>query len=144
MVRTMKITGPSAPGLSSGSAARSRPADGFRLTPGGPEATARAASAQAASSIGSVDALLALQAVDEVGERRRRALRRGSVLLDQLDALKLALVSGQPTAAALGRLGQAVAQARDTVDDAGLTEVLDHIETRAAVELAKAAMARTA
>ena len=113
---------------------------GFSLG-GAAQASGPAASA-AMSGLGgvsSVSALLALQETDTVEERRRKAIRRGGGLLDRLDALKVALLEGGG-GNALQALARAVAEERQDQDDAGLKDVLDHIETRAAVELAKARM----
>ena len=55
-------------------------------------------------TIGGIDALLALQGVDEPGERRRKAVKRGRRALDALDALKLGLLSGTLDTGALARL----------------------------------------
>ena len=57
--------------------------------------------------------------------------------LDHLDALKVALLEGTPAAASLTALAEAVREARDETSDPRLEEVLNEIETRAAVELAK-------
>ncbi len=92
-----------------------------------------AAAAQAAP----IDALLALQAaVDDAGEIRRRAVRRGRSMLDTLDALKADLLAGQLGEARLALLGGLIAEARDDLDP-GLAAVLDDIELRVRVELAK-------
>ena len=92
--------------------------------------------------VGSVDALLALQAAEGPLERRRRAVRRGSGILDRLEALKLALLAGEAGRPALEGLARAVREQRELADDPMLDGVLDEIDTRAAVELAKAEMAR--
>ena len=110
----------------------------FSLT--GPEAaaaTARTAPTGGASAVGSLDALIALQEVDSPLERRRRAIHRAGRLLDALDKLKLALLDGEPSAADLQRLAATVREQRDNTGDPGLQALLDQIETRAAVELAK-------
>ena len=84
-----------------------------------------------------VDILLALQTVDVAEERRRRSVQRGRSLLDALDQLKLELVSGQPDAAALGRLRALIAETRLPTGDAGLDDLLAAVELRAEVEIAK-------
>ncbi|HEY4586458.1 MAG TPA: flagellar assembly protein FliX, partial [Brevundimonas sp.] len=71
-----------------------------------------------------------------------RAIRRGSSLLDRLDELKLALLGGQDGAAALSRLARDIGEQRDEEAEPGLTAVLDQIDLRASVELAKAEMSR--
>ena len=85
---------------------------------------------------------MALQGVEDPTERRRRAIRRGSGLLDRLDELKLALLGGQDGGAALSRLARYIGEQRDEEVEPGLTAVLDQIDLRASVELAQAEMSR--
>lgn len=85
---------------------------------------------------------MALQGVEDATERRRRAIRRGGGLLDRLDELKLALLSGQDGAPALERLGRSLREDRPGELDPGLSGLLDQIDLRAAVEMAKADMRR--
>lgn len=113
----------------------------------GPAAAAPAA--QAAPTAGvtgvmSVDALLALQDVGGPLERRRRAVGRAGRILDVLDDLKLAMLGGEVTGADLERLSRAVRDQRDATDEPALEGVLDEIETRAAVELAKLELGKRA
>ncbi|RZJ24691.1 MAG: flagellar assembly regulator FliX, partial [Brevundimonas sp.] len=82
--------------------------------------------------------LMALQGVEDATERRRRAVRRGSGLLDRLDELKLALLSGEAGEGALERLTRTLREDRPEDADPGLKAVLDQIDLRVAVELAKA------
>jgi hypothetical protein len=91
-----------------------------------------------------VSALMALQGVETASERRRRAIRRGSGLLDRLDELKLALLSGEPGEPALERLTRGLREERPEEREAGLSDLLDQIDLRASVELAKAEMRRAA
>ena len=58
--------------------------------------------------------------------------------------MKLALLDGVDSAVALERLRRAVREQRDGTEDPRLEGVLDEIETRAAVELAKQEMLRAA
>ncbi len=141
----MKVTGPN--GLSqAGPAKRAKSAaSGFSL--GGPTGTGAATQAPTAlgvSGMTSVDALIALQQVDSATERRRRAVRRAGRLLDVLDEVKLALLEGRISPAALTNLNSAVREQRLEADDPKLQSVLREIETRAAVELAKIEMSRRA
>ena len=80
---------------------------------------------------------MALQAVGGPLERRRRAVRRADKILDVLDEVKISLLEGEVPASALTSLVKAVQQTRDSTDDPGLEAVLNEIETRAAVEIAK-------
>jgi hypothetical protein len=89
------------------------------------------------AALAPVDALLALQEVSEDPGGRGRGRRRGEELLDSLDDLRLGLLSGRMSLGALERLSTMVAAKRGQVDDPGLVQILDEIEIRAAVELAK-------
>lgn len=140
----MKVNGPSGPTAPHGSRP-ARATSGFSVPASGPGASASAATA--ASSMGGVadvSALMALQGVDDVTERRRRVLRRGGGLLDRLDELKLALLQGEAGDSALERLTRTLREERPVDADAGLNGLLDQIELRAAVELAKADLRRSA
>ncbi len=102
--------------------------------------TADAKRASSAAPLVTMDALLAVQGQeqeDDRPERRRRSLRRGHDLLDGLDRLKSALLSGQAAAGELQTLVTQLAAQRQASGDAGLDEVVAHIELRAQVELAK-------
>ncbi|HLI67521.1 MAG TPA: flagellar assembly protein FliX [Caulobacteraceae bacterium] len=110
-------------------------AAGFALG-GAAEATA-ASRVGPASVVGSLDALLMLQEVGGPTERRRKAVRRAGVILDVLDDLKIAVLDGAVAPSTLRRLMDAVRQERALTGDERLEGVLDEIETRAAVELAK-------
>jgi hypothetical protein len=78
-----------------------------------------------------------LQEVGGPTERRRKAVRRAGVILDVLDDLKIAVLDGAVAPSTLRRLMDAVRQERALTGDERLEGVLDEIETRAAVELAK-------
>lgn len=88
------------------------------------------------AAIGRVDAILALQEVPDPDARRRRALRRGEELLEELEQIRLGLLGGQIAKADLQRLAHSL-ERREPVEDARLAEALAEIELRAAVELAK-------
>lgn len=136
----MKVSGTSGVG-SAGGPGRARPADGgqgFRLP--AVEATtgpAQMARTSGLSGVMSVDAILALQDVGGPLERKRRAVSRAGRLLDVLDDVKVSLLSGELSGADLGKLQQAIRDQREQTDDPKLEGVLNEIETRAAVELAK-------
>jgi hypothetical protein len=132
----MRILAPNATTRVATSAAARRPgAGGFALaeqaapTALGPAATLR--------TIGGIDALIALQGQDEAPERRRRAVKRGRVALDALDALKVELLDGTAGPSTLARLKSATADLRETSGDDRLDGVLAEIDLRLAVEIAK-------
>jgi hypothetical protein len=124
-------------GIQRAQSAAARPAagagGGFRL-PGAAEQAARMSAAQPAMPM---DALVALQAGEDATERRKRRVRRGHDLLDALDKLKAALLGGVLPLAQLASLKQQLDQRRDISDDPRLEEIVEHIELRVAVELAK-------
>jgi hypothetical protein len=134
----MKVNGPGAgaPTNAAGGARRAG-GPGFAPATGATGAELASYSVAGAGGIASVAALLALQETPPPLERRRRAVARAGKLLDVLDEVKLALLGGEGSGVALDRLKGAVVEARDATDDPRLEGILDQIETRAAVELAK-------
>lgn len=141
----MKVTGPAGPSAPSTSRPARGAPGGFSVPGAGAAAAASAAQpAAAVSGVGDVGALMALQGVEDAVERRRRAIRRGGGLLDRLDDLKLALLSGETGDGALERLSRTLREERPADADAGLNSLLDQIDLRAAVELAKADLRRNA
>ena len=140
----MKVTGPSGPSQSPGPRA-ARAGGGFSVpsarTAAGASATT---SASAPSAVTDVSALMALQGVEDATERRRRAIRRGGGLLDRLEELKLALLMGEAGEGALDRLTRTLREERPVDADEALNNLLDQIDLRAAVELAKADLRRSA
>lgn len=96
----------------------------------------------AAAPMTSVAALLAIQDEgDATSRRRRRAVQRGTDLLDRLDEIRHALLTGNMPAARLQALADALTRDRQAIDDPRLAEVLADIELRCAVELAKRGIA---
>jgi hypothetical protein len=133
----MKITGTTSLGAASAAQRRAAGA-GFAL--GDAEDLGSAAETSVAlgvSALSSVDALIALQEVDGPLGRRRRAIGRAGRLLDVLEGLKLALLDGEIDESGLRRLGDAVREQREATSDPRLEALLDQIEARAAVEMAK-------
>ncbi len=83
-----------------------------------------------------VDSLLALQQMDVQGDDRSRAVQHGSTLLDQLDALKIDLLQGKVQPERLERLVSNLSM-RVKSGNPGLDRVVEDIELRARIELAK-------
>lgn len=95
---------------------------------------------QAPSSAAPIDALTGLLAVQEVSddrEKHRRARARGELILSRLEDLRLGLLSGAIPRGKLNELLTTVRGSREQVSDPRLREILDEIELRAAVEVAK-------
>lgn len=143
----MKISGLGSSGGAAPVGAR-RGAGGGGFAPAGGVGGAGAATASSVTAgvggVSGVEALLALQDVGGPLERRRRMIARGGRLLDDLDRVKLALLDGADGRTALASLRRSVGEARERGGEIGLDGVLDQIDLRAAVELAKAEMARAA
>ena len=142
----MKVIGPSGVGPAAGPRqARPSGGPGFRLPSlAGAAGQTPAATVSGVSSVMGVDALLALQDVGGPLERKRRAVGRAGRILDELERLKIALLDGEITGNDLERLQRAVRDARDRTDDPKLEAVLEEVEMRAAVELAKLEVASRA
>ena len=131
----MKVTGPSRVDSASGAKKSVRAAGGFHVDMG--EAVNASRPAVPTHSVPAVDALLALQTVPDATAKRRRAMRRGHDLLDRLNELRIGLLEGGVSASQIARLKDIAAADRDALEDAGLSGVLDEIDLRAKVELAK-------
>lgn len=103
-----------------------------------PSRTAASAPVSAAPPI---DAILALQG-DERSQRKARQTRRGKDALDALEVLERALLTGTAPAMLRAEL-ERLQKGAETTGEAGLDGVLNEIDIRLAVELAKLDMAQT-
>jgi hypothetical protein len=132
----MRIYAPNGPSaVASSSAARRTASSGFTVTE---EETPRAVgSAAALQTVGGIDALLALQGVEDLMERRRHAVKRGRVALDALEELKIGILGGTLTPAILTKLQAAAAYLKQGSGDERLDAVLEEIDLRVEVEIAK-------
>lgn len=94
----------------------------------------------AASEVGGLEALLAAQSVGDALQdngRKKRAAAHGNELLDRLEDLRAAILTGSVAKTKLIELAQALRVKREAGLDAELDQILDDIELRAEVELAK-------
>jgi hypothetical protein len=99
-------------------------------------AISHAAAATPTVPTAGIDALLALQAVEDPLFAKRKAIRRGNALLDTLDTINADLLLGQVSEGRLNQLMVLLGQARQR-NLPELDPILDDIELRARVELAK-------
>lgn len=134
----MKVQGPSS-SLAAGNTKRAGGtiAPGFVLPSDGLGAASSVSRAAPAAGLTNLGALLALQGEDDVTERRRRATKRSNTLLDQLDGIRIAILEGGVTREQVAALAVTLREHRDAVEDPGLNAILDDVELRAEVELAK-------
>ncbi len=88
-----------------------------------------------------VEALLAVQAAGDTDDspqgRASRARQRADQQLDALEGLRRGILAGRLTERDLLELARGAAERRSQVDDPRLAEVLDEVELRVQVELAK-------
>ena len=90
---------------------------------------------RAAGAAAPIDPLFAARdATDRSGSRARK---RGEDILDRLEEIRVGLLTGSIPRERLQALDQLVQEHREQVMDPRLTEILDEIELRARVELAK-------
>jgi 1-aminocyclopropane-1-carboxylate deaminase/D-cysteine desulfhydrase-like pyridoxal-dependent ACC family enzyme len=118
----------------SGSAGRS--GSGVDFVPAGTSGAAHTAQAAPVASMTGLDAILALQAVGGPLEGKKKAVRRGQTLLDTLDDIKADLLVGRVSFERLDQLSSMLDEVRER-SLPGLDAVLDDIELRVRVELAK-------
>jgi hypothetical protein len=124
-------------GVQTAGGARPASGGGAAFAPTGGDAPARATSTSAPATLSGLDALIALQAIDgDQPRRRRKAVRRGHDLLDVLEEIKIGLLSGGISGAALDRVA-ALLGSLEPSGEAGLDDLMADIALRAEVELAK-------
>lgn len=99
--------------------------------------------AGAAHSISRIDVMLAAQGVEDPTERaaRQRMRARAEGVLKELDNIKAALLGGTLTVGHVIDIADVVAAHREKIMDPRLTSILDEIDLRAQIELAKMRMA---
>lgn len=90
-------------------------------------------------SIAMVDALLAVQGAEDPTARaaRRRMTQRADNLLDGLDKIRTGLLTGTLTLGHCIDVADVVASHREKITDPALSALLDEIDLRAQVEIAK-------
>jgi len=95
--------------------------------------------AQPAVNVAGVNLFVALQAAEHATDReqRRQAIENADDLLNDLEDLRIGLLLGSYTIYQLRNLASRLTQQRVRVSDTQLLSLLDDIQLRAAVELAK-------
>lgn len=105
------------------------------------DAVGDSAAANALAATSALPGLLGLQEISDEEMARKQAVKHGFSTLDTLEDLRDALLMGSVPAGMLRQIERMVAQQRQQVADPRLLSILDDIELRAAVELAKLEMA---
>jgi hypothetical protein len=122
-------------GVGRGNAA-GRSGSGVDFVPAGGAAPARVAANAPMQAMAGIDSILALQSVDGPLTARKKAVRRGASLLDLLDEIKTDLLIGRVNADSLDGMVAMLSEMRER-SLPGLDGLLDDIELRVRVELAK-------
>lgn len=96
-------------------------------------------SSAATHSIAQLDVLLAAQSVENPTERaaKKRARVRSENILDKLEEVRVAMLGNQLTVGHMIDVADVVASHRDRIHDPAMTAILDEIDLRAQVEIAK-------
>lgn len=133
----MRIDGNGRPvSLSTRGKGRKGGGDEPRFSPESASAAGRAAGKAPVRASAGIDAILALQAVEDPLFAKKKAVRRGKSMLDVLEDMKTDLLAGQMNEGRLHRLMAVLGQARES-SEPGLDALIEDIELRARVELAK-------
>lgn len=90
-------------------------------------------------SIAQLDALLAVQEVEDPLQKaaKKKARMRANTILDKLENIRVKMLCGNLTVGHMVDVADVVASHRDKVDDPQLTAIMDEIDLRAQVEIAK-------
>jgi hypothetical protein len=94
---------------------------------------------QATTAMTSADAIFAAQMVDDEAERqaRRETVKKGRKMLEHLEDIRQALLFGEISKDKLIEISRFVKQQDINVNDEKLKEIMQEIELRVEVELAK-------
>lgn len=138
----MKIEGPSKSQGAGSSKKTGKAGDGSfeDFIASAPKGTGSAAPTH---SIARVDALLSVQGAESPTERaaKKRMVQRGDDILKELDKLRHALLTGGLTIGQVIDIADVIATQRERITDPRLTAILDEVDLRAQIEMAKIQMA---
>lgn len=134
----MRISGPtrSAP-VTTTKARKAAQPSGKRFSVAHSGESTGSATVSPAAPVSRLDSLLTLQEVEEPNDQQKRAVQWGNEVLDKLEEIRLGLLLGELSRENLMSLREKIKQSRDNLHDPGLTDILNDIELRAEVELAK-------
>ena len=94
---------------------------------------------QATAAVTSADAIFAAQMVDgeEERQRRRKLIKKGNALLDNLEEIREGLLLGEISKSRFIGIARCVKEKDMVESDPRLREIIEEIELRVEVELAK-------
>jgi len=143
----MKIDGPGGVQGSSKAKDKSKVSGGAgfgALMSSGASSDAQGAGTSAPThSIAYLDTLLAVQGAEDPAAKaaKKRMRGRADTILQELDKLRLAMLGGTLTIGHMIDVADVVASHRERIMDPALTAIMDEVDLRAQVELAKIRMA---
>ncbi len=102
-------------------------------------ASAGAEGVKATQSIAQLDSLLAVQEVGDSTQKqsKKRMQQRAHNILDKLESIRLKMLGGNLTVGHMIDVADVIAAHREKIDDPKLVAIMDEIDLRAQVELAK-------
>lgn len=115
----------------------SNAAPGFSQMLEAGEQTGSAGTVSAPPALAAPANLMAVQEVEDREARRRQLINHGDRLLDMLTDLRNGLIMGGLSRATIETISQTLEARKAYIDDPGLLSLIQDIEVRAAVELAK-------
>jgi hypothetical protein len=113
---------------------------GFSSALSGPQDLSQATNVGGTSPLATVDTLLSLQEVPDSTTGRSKGLNRANEMLDLLEEVRKGLLLGAIPVGNLRSLASLARSQKSNVQDQQLNEILEEIELRAEVELAKLGM----
>ena len=87
--------------------------------------------------ISSVDAVVGMQEITDDNKDERGAKNRANLILDKLEDIRMGLLLGEIPKSNLEELSKVLRVARENSVDSKLLEIIEDIELRAKIELAK-------
>lgn len=90
-----------------------------------------------AAPVSSTNMVLSIQAVSDEEISRKKAYKQANQTLDALDDLKKSILLGDISQHQLKNISEKINSMRTETNDPRLQQILDEVELRAAVELAK-------
>ncbi len=112
-------------------------AEQFSLTEEISSAAVNSPAAANINPVGSIDAILAVQTISQEEEKASRNILRGKDLLNSLGEIRNAMLTGKISVHTVENIINRVKEEREIISDPALNEILDEIEVRVEVELAK-------
>lgn len=109
----------------------------------GTEEASETAHMQGAGAVARLDVLLAAQSAEDPASRasKGRMRKRADSILRQLDKLRLGILTGNLSVGNMVDIADVVSSHREKIQDPQLASILDEIDLRAQIEIAKMRMA---